>query len=387
MLCSMGAALVPVLATLTAALAVSVAARPATQLETRDDLSNLGLCLPPILTSPLTGQYPASAVTTKQTGTDCTQYGDPPAKVVGPILSPTGLEDLVIICGGEIVDLTDYTGAPRKACLYVNPASTAQRPLPLVVWLHPSLVSTSLSFPLTGFDLARDSQRLNSDDDGAVGFSYLLPLGRNTEHKYQFPDNVGLGWDNWYRNLDRTSPDLNVDVDFLDKAIALAKARVPVDPRRVFMSGWSNGAAMALLYALNTDGIAGTSVYSAPDPYRDGVDPCTQAPHPTFATPTQDTHNYCDLVGICTTGKYFYDDLRVRYPRLKQSLVVIDTLTAASKSRDDDAQCDPVCQGTCFLTEGLLAHLRWPATRNNDTFFAFMRQHPLPRAGTWGPPS
>lgn len=197
---------------------------------------------------------------------------------------------------------------------------------------------------------------------------------------------VGLGWDNWYRNLDRSSDGVNADVDFIDKAIALAKDRVPIDPRRVFMSGWSNGAAMSMEYALNTNGIAAASVYSAPDPYRDSLDPCTQVPSPTFATPTQDVHNYCDIIGICTTGQYFYTDLRKRYPSLQQSFVVIDTLTTVVRSRDDSAKCDPVCQGSCAITEGTVAHLRFPVTRNNDTFFTYFKNHPLPASGSWGAP-
>lgn len=196
------------------------------------------------------------------------------------------------------------------------------------------------------------------------------------------PDDKGLGWDNWYRNLDRTSKGLNADVDFIDKAIALANNSVPVDQRRIFMSGWSNGAAMALLYSLNTNGIASTSVYSAPDPYRDASDPCTQPSTPTVATPTQDVHNYCDIIGICTTGLYFYTDLRQRYPNLPQSFVVIDTLTTAVKSRDDASKCDPMCQGTCPNTPGTEAHLRWPSLRNTDTFFAFFKANPLPKSGS-----
>lgn len=83
----------------------------------------------------------------------------------------------------------------RKTCFYANPASTRKRRLPLVVWLHPSLSSTALTFPFTGFDNVRNSEPLNNEDDGGVGFSYILSLGRNTEHKYPFPDHVDLGWD------------------------------------------------------------------------------------------------------------------------------------------------------------------------------------------------
>lgn len=342
--------------------------------------NQLPICIPP----DITGQIPPSAVTTKQTGTDCTKYGDPPAQVLNDITSPDGLQDLATLCNGQIVNITDNLGEARKACLYINPASTKAKPLPLIVWLHPSLVSASLSWPLTGWDAVKTTQSLNNEDPTALGFSYILPFGRNTVHQYPIPDNVGLGWDNWYRNIDRTSNGLNADVDFIDKSIALAKKSVPVDTRRVFMSGWSNGASMALFYSLNTNGIASTSVYSAPDPYRDAQDPCTQVPYPLYKTPTQDVHNYCDLIGICTTGQYFYTNLKKRFPTLLQSFVVIDVITTAVKSRDTSAQCDPLCRGACALTEGTVAHLRFPTARNTDTFFAFFNSNPLPTSGTWG---
>lgn len=352
-----------------------------------DLLPGVPVCVPPQASSLLTGKYPKSAVTTKQTGKDCTKYGDPPAKILNQLESlPTGLQDLITICHGQIINGTDNTGKMRSLCFYANPASTKEKPLPLLIWLHPSAVQTTLSFPLTGLDNVRQTQSLNNEDPSRLGFSYVLPLGRNTEHYYPIPDNNTPGWDNWYRNFDRSSGNLNADVDWIDQSIAYAKKNVPYDSQRVFMSGWSNGAAMAEIYALNTDGIAAASVYSAPDPYRDSQDPCTQVPYPKFATPIQDVHNSCDIIGICTTGKYFNDDLRKRYPNLNKSIVVIDPLTAAVKSRDENAQCDPACQGTCAVTTGTVAHLRWPSNRNTDTIFAFMKKNPLPASGTWGAP-
>ena len=322
----------------------------------------------------------------KQTGTDCTQYGDPPRPVVNNLVSPTGLQDFISICRGEIVTITDNLGVQRKACFYANPASTKAKPLPLLVWLHPSLASASVAFPLTGIDAARNKQSLNNEDSSALGFSYLLPYGRNTEHFYPVPDNVGIGWDNWYRNLDRSSSSLNSDVDFIDKAIAYAKGKAPVDERRVFMSGWSNGAAMAMLYGLNTDKIASVAVYSSPDPYRDSADPCTQVPYPKFATPTLDVHSQCDIIGICTTGRYFWSDLKARYPRLAQSFVVIDDLTTAVIGRDANSKCNPLCARNCIIGAGTVNHLRWPIARNTDTFFAHFRANPLPKSLSWGRP-
>lgn len=141
------------------------------------------LCVPPDVTAPITGKYPPSAITTKQTGNNCTQYGDPPAAVVNNIVSPDGLQDIVSICNGDIVTITDNLGEARKACLYINPSSTKEKPLPLVVWLHPSIVSASNSWPLTGWDAVKTTQPLNNEDESAVGFSYLLPFGRNTVHQ------------------------------------------------------------------------------------------------------------------------------------------------------------------------------------------------------------
>lgn len=345
-------------------------------------IPTIPLCVPPQVTSPLLGSYPKSAVTTVQTGTNCNQYGSPPARVVGDIESPTGLQDYLQICHGQILTLTDNLGQKRAVCFYANPNSTKDKPLPLLVYLHPSLAGTTVTFPLTGFDNVRDTQSLNNEDSSRLGFSYILPAGRNTVHTYPFPDNVGLGWDNWYRNLDRSSPGLNADVDFIDKAIAYAKSNVPVDLRRVFMSGWSNGAAMTEMYAANTDGIAAAVVYSAPDPYRDSQDPCTQVPYPKYATPVRDVHNYCDIIGICTTGKNYRDDLKKQNPSLAQSIAVIEVLTAAVKSKDDIAKCNPACQGTCGITKGTLARVCWPGNHNQDTFFSFMQSNLLSALGT-----
>ncbi|TKY85300.1 hypothetical protein EX895_005462 [Sporisorium graminicola] len=340
----------------------------------------------PVCFSPAHSSPYESAVTTVQTGTDCTKYGDPPAKVLSDFESPDGLLDVIDVCHGEIVTMADNLGYKRRFCFFANPKSTEEKPLPLLVWLHPSLLTATLSFPMSGIDAVRDTQSLNNEDPSRLGFSYIVPAGRNIVHHYLEPNHQGLGWDNWYRNLDRSSPSLNADVDLIDKAITYAKDHISVDQRRVFMSGWSNGGSLSELYAANTDGIAAAAVYSAPDPYRDSQDPCAQVPHPKYATPVRDVHNSCDIVGTCTTGLYYFNDLKKRYASLPQSIVVIDDVTAAIKGKDGSASCDPDCQGPCETPEGLLAHTRYPISRNDDTIFAFLRSNPLPASGTWGPP-
>lgn len=103
--------------------------------------------------------------------------------------------------------------------------------------------------------------------------------------------------DNWYRNFNRSDPTLNADTQTIDYFIKVVNSTGLADPRRLFMSGWSNGAAFGEQYAIVTPGIAAAAVYSAPDPFRDAVDRCAMVPLPTYATPILDVHNQCDLWG------------------------------------------------------------------------------------------
>ncbi|CAF1569964.1 unnamed protein product, partial [Didymodactylos carnosus] len=121
-------------------------------------------------------------------------------------------------------------------------------------------------------------------------------------------------------------PKINVDVQIIDRFIKTAKSVASVDLKRVYMSGWSNGAAMAVEYGLNTPNIAVVAAYSAPDPYRDIDDPCTQKPYPPYLTPFKNLYNQCDVIAISTTDKAFISDLVDRYPSLIAKFTVTDAL-------------------------------------------------------------
>ncbi|HVT35903.1 MAG TPA: PHB depolymerase family esterase [Nevskiaceae bacterium] len=296
-------------------------------------------------------------------------YGDAPAK---SSMSADGLTAIATLCQeelGSVLNWTDPSGEARSACLLTPPGATMATPLPMIVWLHPSLAPQD-SVLLTGLF----TDRLTADLGGsATGFVLLLPAGRDTAHYYPVPDNVGLGWDNWYRNLDRSSPSLNVDVAAIDHFIAAAVATGVVDTNRIYLSGWSNGAAMAQLYALNTPGIAAAAVYSSPDPFSDVQDPGAQAPFASNLTPLMDIHNQCDIIGICQTGTAFHQHLATRYPGLVQNPVIISELF-----QQVDA-CDASCAGQDMINEaspGTVNHLRWPVTWNAQ-MYAFMKAHPL----------
>src|SRR6202011_467894 len=70
----------------------------------------------------------------------------------------------------------------------------------------------------------------------------------------------------------------NVDAATIDHFRAQVLAGKMVDTNRVYLSGWSNGSAMAYAYGLERPSIAAIAVYSAPNPYHAFNDPCPQSP-------------------------------------------------------------------------------------------------------------
>lgn len=314
------------------------------------------------------------------TGPTCVGiYGDPPAAMTSSLSAILDLPfQLLRLCetrGGELLAWDDPDGTPRRACLHVPPQASPDTPLPLVTFLQASIFPADPQTIANGWELASFTADLTGDPD-RPGFILLVPFGRDTRHLYPFPDDTGLGWDNWYRNLDRTSATINVDVAAIDHFIDEVKARGIVDDKRVYMGGWSNGAAMAILYALNTPGIAASAVYSNPDPFADVADPCAQPPFGNNLRPIFYLHNDCDIIGICQTGgEGLKQKLTSVMPQLPLQSVLIDVLMGQS------ASCDALCaydgDPLQLLTPGTLRHSLWPYLWN-DRMFAFLREHPLP---------
>src|SRR5262249_12238537 len=245
----------------------------------------------------------------------------PPRPRLGTLSAPT--------CGGIGTVLSDYVdnnGEQRYACLSQPSNLAAAVQLPLVVFLHPSLFTPDTLYTVTDIPEFMTTADLTGDPNRS-GFILLAPQGRNTAHYYPFPDDTGPGWDNWYRN---TRPTLefglpedqaeNVDVATIDHFIQAIIDQGHVDTNRIFVTGWSNGSAMGILYGqarAKTDvrhpwAVAAIGVYSAPNPYGDFNDPCPVA---DFSNPTAPKirrlptipilhmHNDCDIVGICESGQ------------------------------------------------------------------------------------
>lgn len=321
----------------------------------------------------------------------CGPFGDPPARFIKSIIPKC-------TNGVRLGPWSGAGGAPRYACLYEPPQSSASKPLPLVVYLHPSLFTA---------DSVRDATNLLdllatanvSDDPARPGFILLAPQGRDTAHQYSWPDRTGSGWDVWYRQLSpagavkiggRDYPE-NADAAAIDHFIDAVVASGKVDRGRIYLTGWSNGGSMAYLYGLNRPQIASAAVYSAPDPFGLTPDACPQTPvakppssdrevrmyNPALAV--YQVHNSCDIDGICPNVLRLEGDLS------KLGASVSDTIIdrKGHMTRDCEAFCGTDPNGGVHnpigAMIGLERHLRWPRPWT-AAMLDYFRRHPLKTA-------
>jgi poly(3-hydroxybutyrate) depolymerase len=319
----------------------------------------------------------------------CGPFGDPPADLIEA-------EPPFCLGGTRLGPWEDSNATPRYACLY-EPGPAAQTgPLPLLVYLHPSLFGTE-TIHLT--NLLHYQNSLPLEADGRRGFIVLEPAGRKTTHYYPFPDQKGEGWDNWYRQLNpagdvtvgATTYKENVDAAAIDHFIAAETATGTVDRKRIYITGWSNGAAMAYLYALDRPQVAAIAVYSPPDPFGAFDDPCPQKPvtHPPRedteiqifnpTLPSTDIHDNCDAVGLCPNTELLTAQLQAIGMRVDD--IILNTLG------EQVGKCMRACganpMGTrnpvsnpLAWTLGLTNHSGWPLTWTR-TMLEFLSDHPL----------
>jgi len=324
----------------------------------------------------------------------CSPFGDSPALVNQGLFAGAVSRHNPICFGGKVVGpWKDADGSDRYACLYQPAQASKDNPLPLVVFLHGS-VATADSVQVTGLVSQIDKADLSGKK---TGFILIAVEGRYTTHYYPGPDSNALGWDNWYRQLTPsgdvtiagTTYKENADAATIDHFIADEVATVEVDKTRIYMMGWSNGAAMAMLYALNRPSIAAAAVYSAPDPFGAMNDPCPQTP--VAAAPTSNAQlqmfnphvpiihvrNNCDIGGICPNGNAFAAQVRAIGTNLDD--VILDPDGNRVSACDDSCGTDPMAKGHASASgsaRGFAHHVRWPSA-SNATMLEFLAKHPL----------
>lgn len=323
----------------------------------------------------------------------CGPYGDPSAAVFSEVKPNCG-------DGKLLGPWKDGDGVDRYACLYAPARTSASRKLPMLVYLHPSLFGAGW-ITRTNILSYQNSISLSGDPKN-IGYIVLAPEGRKTTHYYPFPDSKGIGWDNWYRQLSPggdvkvgdTTWRENADAAAIDHFIAAQVASGAVDTNRIYVSGWSNGAAMAYLYALNRSNIAAVAVYSAPNPFGAFDDPCGQDPvaatpahntqvqifNPTM--PTMHIHHSCDTAGICPSSEQLARELLAA--RVSVEDVILDNNGHRVYACDSACGSNPM-GGLELLTNpigstvGMLNHAQWPKAWTSQ-MLDFFRKHPLKTA-------
>lgn len=105
--------------------------------------------------------------------------------------------------------------AERDGLLYVPASYTPERPLPLVVMLH------------------------GARQDARRGIAPLLGLARRFGLILLAPESRGPTWD-------RIRGHYGPDIAFIDRALALVFDRYAIDPARLAVEGFSDGASYAL---------------------------------------------------------------------------------------------------------------------------------------------
>lgn len=296
---------------------------------------------------------------------------NPPRPVTGQMQRP--------YCDGGEVLSWDNSSEPeghrtRYACLSVPSHASPEKPLPMIVYLHPSLFTPDTVYTATNLPLFLETADL-SEDSERPGFVLLAPQGRDTEHFYPAPDDRGPGWDNWHRD-----PNDNVDVQAIDHFIDEVIGRGIVDTSRIYLTGWSNGAAMAIWYAqIRPDTVAAAGVYSPPNPYGDFDDPCPRTEFSDLPkVPILMINNDCDIAGICQTAdalsrSFLAAGLPVEHWLVDSALQPADRcLELCARS----PQPFPPWAGLGpDSTLGTANHSRWPHTWT-PALLRFFRRHP-----------
>lgn len=329
----------------------------------------------------------------------CTPFGNPPRPRNDTLTDSAQSNTQCAGGGSRLPDFVDNNGTTRRACIFDPGTASAQHKLPLVVYLQGSGVPSDPQLPLSTNVLDGLATADLTGDPARKGFILVEPVGRVTDHYYPAPNDTNtVGWDVWYRQFSSTVRFINgesfapnADAVTIDHYIAAQLATGKIDSDRIYILGWSNGAALALLYGQHRSNVAAVAMYSGPDPYDSLSDPCGQ--RPTALIPNNDTalqisnpgipvfhiHNDCDIYATCPNALV-----------LNAKLLATRTAVFTSKMINGvpSQQVATICNASCGTdprgdannnlanTLGLENHLTWPKNYTVE-YFNFLRDHPL----------
>jgi len=198
-----------------------------------------------------------------------------------PAVATTTAHPVLAPHSGSYVFTLRFDGTTRDYRLHVPPAAAAGKPLPLVLNLHGATQNAQLEEITSDMDPNADMNGyLVAYPDGTRISKVLTPdpIAKNAQYGWNAGQCCGLP----------VTKHIN-DVGFLLTVIADVAARTPVDLRRVYMTGISNGGMMAYAMAAEASGhFAAISSVSGQ----------VEIPviHPTRAVPTMEFHSVNDPI-------------------------------------------------------------------------------------------
>lgn len=275
--------------------------------------------------------------------------------------------------------------ATRHACVFRPRRSGATR-APLVIFVHGSGGDADNVYDMT--DLRRRAETSTIGAPGSEpGFLFASMHGRNLHFPAKSFD--GSHWDDAYRDL--TTSTSNPDVRALDHVIDTLAAEV--DPKRIYVVGWSNGATFAHLYGVArsthpTPGgrfVAAVIGYAGGDPFNglyEGERPsCALDPYPRADDlAILDVHRTCDSLVACDEAQRakfglppgnpvqpWLDTFATRIGRARPTELLLDAQSRRATS------C--MAASECSEARGLEGHLAWPREVEPE-MLEFLASHP-----------
>ena len=279
-------------------------------------------------------------------------------------------------------------GQPRAACVFKPEGTATSAPRPLLVFLHGSggsaraiYDSTLLRAKAAGFDLG-----------DAPGFILAADQGRNLPPSAN--GNPASARHELYDRNFATSP----DVRNLDRLIDTLVSEGGVDARRIYLTGWSNGAFFSQLYALvrhetPTPGgnrIAAVAVFDGADPLEAPTPQtpgCAYRPYPRSSLPVFIVHRACSIVPCdaaqaTSRGAPPGYDVRGWLGLLRTTLGATDVTELLL---DHHGAAVDACAVRCPGLEAIVDHIRWPdgladgsGIDREPEMLRYLAAHPLP---------
>jgi polyhydroxybutyrate depolymerase len=231
--------------------------------------------------------WAASAATITNTTTTVLTSSTPTSH---PVLPPMS---------GSYVFYVNFDGMERAYRIHVPPAAASGKPLPMVINMAGATQNAQIEEILSNMDP-------NADENGYLA---VYPNGTRIS-KVLTPDPVAkqaqYGWNAGECCGLPVTKKIN-DVGFLEKVIANVASRTPVNLRRIYMTGISNGGMMA--YAMAAE--ASTHVAAIAS-----ISGQVELPtiHPTRAVPTMEFHSVNDPIAK-------FDGVPNKNPRLVLSVM------------------------------------------------------------------